>query len=102
MLEIVWTSPAEIHVQRLFAENENRRVGSGTEFVEGLSGELDRIREFPESSPVWFPPFRRLVFHRKLGVFHVLHGRRIVINGLFPLSMAPQAILRRLQQTEWP
>jgi len=102
VVEVVWTEMAQRHVQRIFADNESRRAESGILFLAHLEKEIARIRLFPESAPVWKPPIRRLLFQRRLGVFYVVHGVRLVIHGLFPLSMNPTAILRRIEQADWP
>ncbi len=102
MLEDVWTAMAQRQVQHIFAQNEDHRPGSGVEWLAILDAATEQLRKYPESAPLWREPYRRLVLHRHLGIFYAVLGRRLVINGIFPLSMSPRAILTRLLETDWP
>ncbi len=102
MAEFIWTQMAQTHLQKIFSDSEDRCAGSGTELALALDEDLERLKRFPESAGHWRGDFRRLVFRERLGVFYRLHGERIVICGLFPLTMDPDRIFRRLKGEDWP
>ena len=50
---------------------------------------------------VWRGRFRCLKLRRGLGLFYVIEGRRLLVSGIFPLTMEPQTMLRRLEEDDW-
>lgn len=52
-------------------------------------------------APLLKTPFRRLVLRRELGLYYTIEGRRLIIAGIYSLRMDPEAIVKRLEQTDW-
>ncbi len=102
MLEVVWTSEAEAQLQYFFAILDHEAASVAIDWLAAVEARVALLPQFPEMAPLWHPPFRRLLIARKLGLFYAIHGQRIFLSGIYPLSMSPEKIRARLEQTDWP
>lgn len=59
------------------------------------------LARFPGMASVWRGRFRCLKLRRGLGLFYVVEGRRLIVSGIFPLTMEPGTLLRRLEDDDW-
>lgn len=77
MIEVVWLRGAEDDLQLAFNRYEDAWEGLGRRFYKELSDGIATLRTFPESSPVFSAPFRRLLIPRfRHGVFYTVEGSR--------------------------
>ena len=101
MLEVVWTRRAEDHVQRIFSKLDEYSPRIAESWLDEIGKRSDLLAQFPEMATVWRGPYRCAKLRRGLGLFYVIEGRRLIVSGIFPLSMDPATILRRLEDADW-
>ena len=101
MLEIVWTRRAEDHVQRIFSKLDSYSPQTAELWLDEIGKRAALLSRFPEIATVWRVPYRCSKLRRGLGLFYVIEGRRLVVSGIFPLSMDPATIFSRLEDTDW-
>ena len=99
MPEIVWKWGAEDDLLRIFAELEERRIGSGEQFTLRLDAVLQNLRSYPSLAPVFELPMRRLVVgNTGYGVFYTVEKRGIIIHALVHLSQHPESIRSKIRR----
>ena len=101
MLEVVWTRRAEDHVQRIFSKLDGYSPRIAELWLDEIGKRAALLARFPEMATVWRAPYRCSKLRRGLGLFYVIEGRRLVVSGIFPLSMDPSTIFRRLEDSDW-
>jgi plasmid stabilization system protein ParE len=74
-------------------------------FGESFHSEIERafsqIATFPESAPLFFGKYRRIVIRRTpYGAFYTITGNRALIGAILDLRQDPTNILHRLRQLE--
>jgi plasmid stabilization system protein ParE len=89
--EHFFSSGADADFQRLYERY-------GDLFYDVVDRSIERLRQFPESAPVYEDPVRRLVIQgTPLGLFYGVHSTRLVILAILDLRQDPDAISRRLR-----
>jgi plasmid stabilization system protein ParE len=101
MLEVVWTRRAEGHIQRIFAKLDEYSPRIAESWLEEIGGRAELLARFPEMASIWRSPYRCSRLRRGLGLFYVIEGRRLIVSGIFPLSMDTANIFRRLEGADW-
>jgi plasmid stabilization system protein ParE len=101
VLEIVWTRRAEDHVQRVFSKLDDYSPRIAESWLEEIERRIELLARFPEMASLWRGRFRCLKLRRGLGLFYVVEGGRLIVHGIFPLTMNPATILRRLEDDDW-
>lgn len=97
-LDLILLFSADSDIQAGFNACEEQQSGRGEIFMRHLDATFARIRRFPESAPVFHPPFRRvLVPSFPYGVFYAIEGKRLVVVGVMDLRQNPESIQRRLR-----
>lgn len=95
--ELVVLLAAEREIQLVFEDLEERREGSGNELLKVLGRTFERLQEHPESAPLSFRGYRRMLLRAYYrGIFYRVEGRRVVIADLIDLRQDPATIQRRL------
>ena len=98
MSELVFLFSADADIQSAYEFYERSRPGRGEVFMRYLDLAFGRLREFPESAPVFYRSYRRMLMRGfPFGIFYALEGRRIVISSIMDLRQDPEAIRRRLR-----
>lgn len=101
MREVVILLAADADVQSAFEYYEAYQAGGGEFFMRHLDAALGRARLFPESAPIFYQEYRRLLVHRfPYGVFFTVVGQRLIVVAVLDLRQDPAAIHRRLGRNE--
>ena len=88
---------AEADLLENYVRLEELREGLGDRFYRTIDFALERIRQFPESAPVYQGPYRRLVMRPfGCGVFYSIEGERVMVGAILDLRQDPDSIRRRL------
>jgi toxin ParE1/3/4 len=96
--ELVFLFSADVDIQTAYEFYEACQVGRGEVFMRHLDVAFGRLRTFPEISPLFHEPFRRLLLHGfPYGIFYAIEGRRIIVAGVMDLRQDPSTILKRLR-----
>ena len=73
----------------------------GDRFHDEIERAFSQLATFPESAPIFFGKYRRLVIrHTPFGAFYTVSGERVMIGAILDLRQDPAAILRRMKQVE--
>lgn len=93
-LDVEFLLGAEIEFLDIYARR-------GEDFYSIFDGCLNQIRHFPESAPVYTPPFRRLLIPRTpVAIFYTIEGNRIFVQAVLDLRMSPERISERLKSSK--
>ena len=89
---------AEQHLAEASAWYEQQATGLGSNFLDRFEEALAQIARFPESGPIVFLDYRRLLLRRfPYGVFYVLEGNLIVVAAIYHLARHPRIIQENLR-----
>ena len=70
----------------------------GDRFHEEIERAFSQLATFPESAPLFFGKYRRLVIqHTPFGAFYTISGDRVMVGAILDLRQDPAAILRRMR-----
>ena len=77
---------------------ETRRAGAGLHFIRCVDAAISLITRHPESGPVQFGPFRRILVPRfPFCVFYSIESDAVIVHGIFHSSRNPERIRRILE-----
>lgn len=97
MKELIVLLAAEVEIQRIFELHEDRREGQGVTFLQRLDACFDQLRRFPESGPVTYKNFRRLVILKTAyAIYYVSEPLRVVVRAVMDVRHNRAVIIRRL------
>ncbi len=73
----------------------------GERFHAAVERAFSQLVTFPESAPVLFGRYRRIVIqHTPFGAFYTISGERVMVGAILDLRQDPAAILRRMRKIE--
>ncbi len=73
----------------------------GDRFHDHVERSLSQLATFPESAPLFFGKYHRLVIQNTpFGAFYTVSGGRVMIGAILDLRQDPEAILRRMRGIE--
>ena len=91
---------AEDHLLRVFSQLDEYSPGMRKRGSRKSKRASSLLRDFRKRASVWRGRFRCLKLRRGLGLFYVIEGRRLLVSGIFPLTMEPETLLRRLEDDD--
>ena len=97
MSELVFLLSADIDIQRAHDFYEDCQEGRGAVFMRYLDAAFGQLRAFPESGPIVYRNYRRLLVPGfPYGIFYSIESRGVIISGVLDNRQDPEAIIRRL------
>lgn len=90
---------AENDLSAIFDWYESASSGLGTRFITSFEAGLSYIDRFPESSPLVYLEYRRLLIKRfPYGVLYIVRPTFVSIVAIFHLSRDPSWIQQQLEK----
>ncbi len=103
MHEVIFTLGAQIDLQELYMNFEDRASGRGDLFLAAVNRSISLLNRFPKLGPRHFRTARRLVFFRgNFGIFYVIEGKRILVHIVADLRGSPSVLAFRLESIPSP
>ena len=97
MSDLVFLLSADIDIQSAHDFYEECQEGRGAVFMRHLDAVFGQLRSFPESGPVIYRNYHRLLVPGfPYGIFYKIEPRGIIIWGVMATRQDPGIILRRL------
>ena len=97
MSEVVALAAAESQLFELYDKLEDRREGLGDRFDADYRDACVCLESFPELGPMFEGRVRRLLLRQwHIGLFYVIEGNRIMIQGALDVRQSPRSIRRQL------
>lgn len=94
----VFTEDAADDYAAAFRWYESQRAGRSRSFTQAIESSLDHIEHSPESFPVVFSHFPRIVVRRfPYVMFFRLESGKAVVHAVFHTSLNPSALRGRLR-----
>ena len=77
---------------------ERRVQGLGAHFIRCVDAAVSRVLRHPESGPIYFRQFRRVLVSRfPFGIFYTVETEAVVLHAVLHLSRDPDKIRKLLQ-----
>src|SRR4051812_16884572 len=91
--ELIVLLAADLDIQRIFELHEDRREGKGVTFMQRLEACFGQLRRFPESGPVAYKRYRRLVIPKTMyAIYYAVHPLRVTVRAVMDVRQHRAAI----------
>jgi plasmid stabilization system protein ParE len=95
--ELIVLLAADLEIQRIFELNEDRSEGAGVTFMQRLDACFGQLRRFPESGPLAYESYRRLLIPKTTyAIYYAVHPTRVTVRTVIDVRQHRAEIIRRL------